>query len=404
MADNRNDKLNSSDSQNPTFKRPVWFVTLSYLPALIIVLISILPSLVLLGKASEITSRIQTLETKLNQQGTNPSERKNNQPSTSGNAIAIENSEFAQAYIEKQVTIEVNRQLQQAAQDEINKAKGDLFAQITFPVLFAIASIFAAFAVKDILTEILKQEEKEKVKNDIQSQLEKQIGLEVEKDKSTTLKEKLEQQIRKLIGIGDEISVGHPDLKTVLQENIDQKTSGLEERTKNLENYIDCLEYQLLTIEMNQVIESSPDSRQIVRKMYSLKNHLLADMSKTGDSLKTIDLLQRGDAEILRLNANYDTSDNQTTPESTIITHFQESQQKWNILKRELFDIQVNLLLITLRKLLPKDDKDENNTIVKLIQDIEDFINRDVMQEYESGIQTAKRISSESVISRPSDG
>ncbi len=70
--------------------------------------------------------------------------------------IAIEKSEFAQAYIEKQVTIEVNQQLQQAAQDEINKAKGDLFAQITFPVLFAIASIFAAFAVKDILTEILK--------------------------------------------------------------------------------------------------------------------------------------------------------------------------------------------------------------------------------------------------------
>ncbi len=81
MADNRNEDSNSKSSQNQIFEQPVWLVTLlSYQPALIIVFISILPSLILLKKASDITSRIQALETIVNQQNKNTSELKNNQP------------------------------------------------------------------------------------------------------------------------------------------------------------------------------------------------------------------------------------------------------------------------------------------------------------------------------------
>lgn len=89
------------------------------------------------------------------------------------------NSILAKGYIDGQIKQEAQEQAEKVAKDEIDKLKadwkGDLFGQISFPVIFAIASIFAAFAVKDILTEILKKEEKEEVKQELEQELRNQV-------------------------------------------------------------------------------------------------------------------------------------------------------------------------------------------------------------------------------------
>lgn len=82
-------------------------------------------------------------------------------------------SPLGRTYVSREITIQAEEQAKKVAKEELSQAKGDLFGQITFPVIFAIASIFAAFAVKDILTEILKKEDKDAVQKDITKTLAK---------------------------------------------------------------------------------------------------------------------------------------------------------------------------------------------------------------------------------------
>ncbi|MGG6269024.1 hypothetical protein ACQ4M3_34370 [Leptolyngbya sp. AN03gr2] len=80
-----------------------------------------------------------------------------------------------QGELQKQISDEVQKVAKEEIENQENKVKGDLFSQISFPVLFAIASIFAAFAVKDILTEILKDQEKEKIQQELELKLRAEI-------------------------------------------------------------------------------------------------------------------------------------------------------------------------------------------------------------------------------------
>jgi hypothetical protein len=68
----------------------------------------------------------------------------------------------------------------EASQEQVDKLKADLKAdligQISFPVVFAIASIFAAFAVKDIVIEVLKKEEKDKLIEDLKAERDSHIN------------------------------------------------------------------------------------------------------------------------------------------------------------------------------------------------------------------------------------
>ena len=87
------------------------------------------------------------------------------------NQSLSENTPLVQAYIKSEVQRESKTQADDAAKDALEKIKGDLFGQMAFPVIFAIASIFAAFAVKDVLTEILKEEEKKKLRSELDDKL-----------------------------------------------------------------------------------------------------------------------------------------------------------------------------------------------------------------------------------------
>jgi outer membrane lipopolysaccharide assembly protein LptE/RlpB len=87
------------------------------------------------------------------------------------------NKEYVVGIIEK----EARAQADKASADAVDKAKSELFSQISFPVLFAIASIFAAFAVKDILTEILKEQEREKLRKELYNDLSQDLINEIPK-------------------------------------------------------------------------------------------------------------------------------------------------------------------------------------------------------------------------------
>lgn len=54
----------------------------------------------------------------------------------------------------------------------VDKIKGDLIGQILYPVIFAIASIFGAFALKDGVSEFLKEKDRENFKKELENKLE----------------------------------------------------------------------------------------------------------------------------------------------------------------------------------------------------------------------------------------
>lgn len=131
------------------------------------------------------------------------------------------NSVMAQGYLDSQIRQEVGIQTGEAVRSAVDELKsdwkGDLFSQISFPMVFAIASIFAAFAVKDILVEILKDQEKSKLKKALENELETFVSDSVE---------------------------------TAIASKIRDITNDIKE----LEAYTYWLEHELLDIEISQSI------------------------------------------------------------------------------------------------------------------------------------------------------
>lgn len=90
-------------------------------------------------------------------------------------------------YINERVQRQAQIEAEKAAIAKIEELKTDwtagLFNQIAFAVIFTVASIFAAFAVKDVLTEILKDQEKDRIKKDLKKELEGYVTDDLMTDK-----------------------------------------------------------------------------------------------------------------------------------------------------------------------------------------------------------------------------
>lgn len=96
----------------------------------------------------------------------------------------------------------IREELKKNAEVAIAQVKSDLYGQIAFPVIFSIVSIFAAFAVKDILIEVLKQEEKKQIQIEIEEKLQelnKSIPQKLQ-DYSKKDREELNKKIEKMEG------------------------------------------------------------------------------------------------------------------------------------------------------------------------------------------------------------
>jgi hypothetical protein len=118
---------------------------------------------------------------------------------------------------------EAAEQSEKAVKQELEKLKadwkGDLYGQISFPLVFAIASIFAAFAVKDILIELLKKQEQESISKAI------------------------EDRVR-------------ATLPRMLEESIRTSKKDIAESLQTIEAHMSWLEFQMLKIEIDSEIDN----------------------------------------------------------------------------------------------------------------------------------------------------
>jgi hypothetical protein len=270
----------------------------------------------------------------------------------------MEASELARNYIDKTIEVEVGKQSTQAAQDEIDKLKadwkGELFGQISFPVLFAIASIFAAFAVKDILTEILKEQEKEKIKQELCLELEN---------------------------------------KTI-PRLIELKQKSLVRDLQSIEAYMYWLEYMLLNIEIAQVTDDFKSSMIHPREVEAMKLSLKELFRRSENALNRasyefkpadLNLLRQVEQTIFKAKVNSSIKPGEESEDSR--TAFLELRRKSkasavaedreNSLERanNVFQVQITLFIGTLRKL----QKDVNGSeqvseIDSLIRSVESYL------------------------------
>ena len=96
---------------------------------------------------------------------------------TATGALTKADKEVINKSIQKQVEEETKKATKDELENLAKTLKADLYKDISLSVIFAIASIFAAFAVKDVLTEILKREEKIALQNDVVKTLKERIGI-----------------------------------------------------------------------------------------------------------------------------------------------------------------------------------------------------------------------------------
>lgn len=240
-----------------------------------------------------------------------------------------------------QIGKEVKKQAKTAVREEIDILradwKGDLFGQITLPVIFAIASIFAAFAVKEILIKILEEQEKNRIKQE--------------------LKQDLEQELKERIV---------PDIFLIEKEEI-------YEYLQALEGYIFWLEHELLRIETEQVLNQIDeinistksklkiDKREllVIEKIFE---RLKVTLSMTSSAFTRKDLEQLRQAENKLLEAKVRSTGLDETEQNEILDKLNggfyiNSREDRSLIEiqrehmDEIFQAQKGLLIIKLSKL-----------------------------------------------------
>ena len=251
----------------------------------------------------------------------------------------------SQAEIQRQISDEIKKEIE----NQENKIKGDLFGQISFPVVFAIASIFAAFAVKDILTEVLKAQEKEKIKQELKQELITQI-------------------------VPKAIELNQEDFNWHLQK---------------IESYSCWLEHKLTNIEIAQVIDefnqsSEPNSKETEEGYLLAITNLFSrskdTLDKISEEFKQGDLELLRDAERLVFEFKVKGIESSEAGRDSLLSSLSENpvkvEKKSETLMLEnpnarmdnIFQVQINLLIVTLTKLRESADASEQSEIDDLIE------------------------------------
>jgi glutaredoxin len=189
-----------------------------------------------------------------------------------------EASSLGRMYIKEEISKQETEKAEKVAKDEISQAKGDLFGQVTFPVIFAIASIFAAFAVKDILTELLKDEKKKEIRKEILNALNRETGLEL-----------------KLVDPNEDLPLTKPSLLNQLTQNLTEQNKIsiaklLEDSSTEIEEFrrkIAWMEYELSSLAI--CVENSSELQKYrTTQPEALRTYLNAHLSRIDRTLKTL--------------------------------------------------------------------------------------------------------------------
>nr|MBA3922892.1 hypothetical protein [Nostocaceae cyanobacterium] len=154
----------------------------------------------------------------------------------------------------------------------------------------------------------------------------------------------------------------------------------------------------LLGLETTQLIDTSPEAVSVIKKISDRKDAVLSEVDDTSESIK---LLRQGD-HILQVKTEHMDQASQFSlkPKAASKRKSKSKQEDWDVRKRELFDVQMNLLLLKLHKL---QQNGNNPEIENLIIEVEKHVNRDISQEMRDGGARAEQIDLESHILPPSD-
>lgn len=250
-------------------------------------------------------------------------------------------------------------------QFEAAKIKSDLFNQISFPVVFSIVSIFAAFAVKDILQALLKANEKQEITEDLEKAL-----------------------VSKIL----------PDAMKKYKSNVVSDLRGLE-------SYIAYLEYETLRTSFNQILDKIPEmpsrSDEIKEKLMEYmqdiakrKNYKLQQISSYIGEVKFQELvkidLAYTDFSIKQLESSSDTVksslEEKISKQSKTLLELKKPirfiPEDISSRSSELFQTQLNLLVTTL--MISSEDEG-------IILDILDTIRKNVATDAVEIEQRGKR-------------
>lgn len=263
-----------------------------------------------------------------------------------------ENSPLAEKYIDGQIKQEARDQAEKAAQDEIDKLKadwkGDLYGQISFPIIFSIASIFAAFAVKDVLTEILKEQERNEIKQELKRELRDQI----------------------------------------VPEAIEYNQEKINDRIEIIEAYTYWLEHELLGIALAQLIDESKKKANIsseeieaIEKLLDRANTIL---NRISSEFRQADFKLLREAEYVALKSRIKNIGLTESSQSDLLDKLSkkpqvdsEKKDGFQLLLENpyehidnIVEVQMRLLIITLSKALKNETDDDQlerqNTVARL--------------------------------------
>ncbi|MBD2358378.1 hypothetical protein H6G41_27840 [Tolypothrix sp. FACHB-123] len=279
-------------------------------------------------------------------------------------------SPLGRTYVSGEINKQVKDEAEKVAKDEISQAKGDLFGQIIFPVIFTIASIFAAFAVKDILTEVLKEQERDRIKRDIE----------------TNLRNDLEYRIVP---------------KLFAKEK--QDTSN---RFNELEGYVHWLEHQILNIIITNLIDDmKKNNLSQIEKEVSLAIEKIRDRSIVTLEKSSGKFIQKYFKDIKNFEDSVLDSQLKSillneAAKNTLTSTFNKSRQKRS--EREEFDqgqsifkAQMGLLIITLGKLVG--EYENSDEIINLIEEIDKRISYDPFAEHQKNLKIVNELEEDGV-------
>lgn len=186
-------------------------------------------------------------------------------------------------YVKGLIESEAEKQAKEIVKDKTDQLKGELFGQISFPILAAIVSIFTAFVVKDAVLELLKKDEKDK--------LIEELNLKVEKQ-NEELNEKFALGENRLTKKFEE---KQKSLKEIIEKYIKK---DMESNLQSIKARVSWLEYFHSSLESKSLLDNSDSSyiKSIVTERRSLMINTigrLKDIVQDPDSFKMIDAYEK---------------------------------------------------------------------------------------------------------------
>lgn len=274
--------------------------------------------------------------------------------------------------------------------------KGDLFKDMSLPVLTAIASIFAAFAVKDILTEILKNEEKAELIKKIQEDAEA-LNKEFQSNIANEQKELTNNISHKAEELAQEITDQRRQVEDVVYKRVSGEIdSKLDSELKAIKNELRWLEYSFASVEnelltIQNISFSNPKDFEQIVEQGKLGVISALENLKSQNSERAFDLLSKYECAFLaHIVSKYAPLKDDIAFQRKILfddagnsLNYEGDSDNWVGHYNSIKATRLKLMIFELesRKVIEADDRER---LLKLVYDFDSKINKEIKQRESS--------------------